>query len=100
MQVVTPEKLNAIWTLLEAFGNARTHMNINATRFTHIFSLDFDQSGAIASASIQVAKTIVQILMYFFRLKIFLNKQYGDWFSLTEVLVSCSVWFTSKIQLG
>lgn len=53
-QVITPEKLNAIWTLLEAFGNARTHMNVNATRFTHIFSLDFDQSGAIASASIQV----------------------------------------------
>lgn len=63
-QVVTPEKLNAIWTLLEAFGNARTHMNINATRFTHIFSLDFDQSGAIASASIQVEKTKLNHFQY------------------------------------
>ncbi|XP_046684010.1 unconventional myosin-XVIIIa isoform X2 [Homalodisca vitripennis] len=53
-KVVTPEKLNAIWTLLEAFGNARTQTNVNSTRFTHIFSLDFDQSGCIASASIQL----------------------------------------------
>lgn len=53
-KAVTPEKLNAIWTLLEAFGNARTTLNANATRFTHIFNLDFDQSGMIASASIQI----------------------------------------------
>lgn len=53
-KVVTPEKLNAIWTLLEAFGNARTSLNANATRFTHIFNVDFDQSGMIASASIQI----------------------------------------------
>ncbi|XP_054281461.1 unconventional myosin-XVIIIa-like isoform X2 [Macrosteles quadrilineatus] len=53
-KVIIPEKLNAIWTLLEAFGNASTQNNVNATRFTHIFSLDFDQSGAIASASVQL----------------------------------------------
>lgn len=29
-------------------------MNTNATRFTQIFSLDFDQSGVISSASLQV----------------------------------------------
>ena len=29
-------------------------MNSNATRFTQIFSLDYDQSGVIASASIQI----------------------------------------------
>lgn len=29
-------------------------MNTNATRFTQIFSLDFDHSGQIASASVQV----------------------------------------------
>ena len=29
-------------------------MNSNATRFTQIFSLDFDQSGQIASASLQI----------------------------------------------
>lgn len=49
------EKLNAISTLLEAFGNSRTVMNTNATRFTQIFSLDFDHSGQIASASVQVS---------------------------------------------
>ncbi|XP_076684276.1 unconventional myosin-XVIIIa isoform X3 [Andrena cerasifolii] len=53
-KVLTIEKLNALFTVMEAFGNSRTHMNSNATRFTQIFSLDFDQSGQIASASLQV----------------------------------------------
>ncbi|XP_076627599.1 unconventional myosin-XVIIIa isoform X2 [Colletes latitarsis] len=53
-KVLTTEKLNAVFTVLEAFGNSRTHMNSNATRFTQLFSLDFDQSGQIASASLQV----------------------------------------------
>jgi myosin-18 len=53
-QVVTVEKLNAISMVLEAFGNSRTVLNTNATRFTQIFSLDYDQSGQIASASVQV----------------------------------------------
>jgi len=53
-QVVTVEKLNAISMVLEAFGNARTVLSANATRFTQIFSLDYDQSGQIASASVQV----------------------------------------------
>lgn len=48
------EKLNAISMVLEAFGNSRTMLNTNATRFTQIFSLDYDQSGQIASASVQV----------------------------------------------
>ncbi|XP_066594077.1 unconventional myosin-XVIIIa isoform X2 [Prorops nasuta] len=53
-KILTIEKLNALFTVLEAFGNSRTHMNSNATRFTQLFSLDFDQSGLIASASLQV----------------------------------------------
>ncbi|GLG96316.1 Myosin heavy chain, non-muscle [Gryllus bimaculatus] len=52
-KVMTVEKLNAIGTVLESFGNCRTVLNSNATRFTQIFSLDFDQSGQIASASLQ-----------------------------------------------
>eukprot|EP00090_Calanus_glacialis_P009359 TRINITY_DN17730_c0_g1_i1.p1 TRINITY_DN17730_c0_g1~~TRINITY_DN17730_c0_g1_i1.p1 ORF type:complete len:2011 (+),score=520.24 TRINITY_DN17730_c0_g1_i1:123-6155(+) len=48
------ERLSAISTLLEAFGNTRTIMNANATRFSQIFSVDFDHSGVIASASVQV----------------------------------------------
>lgn len=53
-KILTVEKLSALWTVLESFGNCRTVMNTNATRFTQIFSLDFDQSGVIASASIQI----------------------------------------------
>ncbi|XP_012280974.1 unconventional myosin-XVIIIa isoform X2 [Orussus abietinus] len=53
-KILTIEKLNALFTVLEAFGNSRSHMNSNATRFTQLFSLDFDQSGQIASASLQV----------------------------------------------
>ncbi|GLV36928.1 Myosin heavy chain-like [Carabus blaptoides fortunei] len=51
---LTLEKLHAIWKIQEAFGNCKTQMNSNATRFTQIFSLDFDQSGVVASASIQI----------------------------------------------
>lgn len=51
---LTAEKVNAINTILEAFGNTKTVMNSNATRFTQIFSLDFDHSGQIASASVQI----------------------------------------------
>lgn len=29
-------------------------MNANASRFSHVVSLDFDQAGQVASASIQV----------------------------------------------
>ncbi|KAF7266682.1 hypothetical protein GWI33_020014 [Rhynchophorus ferrugineus] len=52
--ILNLEKLTAMWTLLESFGNCKTVMNSNATRFTQIFSVDFDQSGCISSASIQI----------------------------------------------
>lgn len=48
------DKWQALSTLLEAFGNSPTIMNGNATRFSQILSLDFDQAGQVASASIQV----------------------------------------------
>lgn len=48
------EKWQALYTLLEAFGNSPTVMNGSATRFSQILSLDFDQAGQVASASIQV----------------------------------------------
>ncbi|OWK14670.1 hypothetical protein Celaphus_00000782 [Cervus elaphus hippelaphus] len=47
------DKWQALSTLLEAFGNSPTVMNGNATRFSQILSLDFDQAGQVASASIQ-----------------------------------------------
>ncbi|KAM4844542.1 unconventional myosin-XVIIIa isoform 2-T4 [Thomomys bottae] len=52
-KVFSVEKWQALYTLLEAFGNSPTIMNGNATRFSHILSLDFDQAGQVASASIQ-----------------------------------------------
>lgn len=52
--LLTVEKLNAINVVLESFGNARTCLNSNATRYTQIFGLDFDQSGQIAAANVQV----------------------------------------------
>ncbi|XP_066219737.1 unconventional myosin-XVIIIa isoform X17 [Saccopteryx leptura] len=52
-KVFSVEKWQALYTLLEAFGNSPTIMNSNATRFSQILSLDFDQAGQVASASIQ-----------------------------------------------
>uniref|UniRef100_A0A3B3RZY8 Myosin XVIIIAa n=1 Tax=Paramormyrops kingsleyae TaxID=1676925 RepID=A0A3B3RZY8_9TELE len=47
------EKWQAANFLLEAFGNSGTPLNSNASRFSQIISLDFDQAGQVASASIQ-----------------------------------------------
>ncbi|XP_072603958.1 unconventional myosin-XVIIIa isoform X9 [Vulpes vulpes] len=52
-KVFSVEKWQALYSLLEAFGNSPTIMNGNATRFSQIISLDFDQAGQVASASIQ-----------------------------------------------
>ncbi|XP_016034457.2 unconventional myosin-XVIIIa isoform X5 [Drosophila simulans] len=51
---INAEKVNALCTILEAFGNTKTCLNTNATRMTQLLSLDFDQTGQIASASLQV----------------------------------------------
>jgi len=51
---LTSEKVSAICQLLEAFGNSKTIMNSNATRFTQLFSIDYDVGGHIVSASVQV----------------------------------------------
>ncbi|KAI2659635.1 Unconventional myosin-XVIIIa [Labeo rohita] len=53
-KVYSAEKWQAVYTVLEAFGNCSTAMNGNASRFSHIVSLDFDQAGQVASASVQV----------------------------------------------
>ncbi|XP_066294954.1 unconventional myosin-XVIIIa-like isoform X7 [Branchiostoma lanceolatum] len=50
---VSVEKLNAVSTILEAFGNSKTAINNNATRYAHITTLDFDHSGQVVSAAIQ-----------------------------------------------
>uniref|UniRef100_A0A672NSG6 Unconventional myosin-XVIIIa-like n=1 Tax=Sinocyclocheilus grahami TaxID=75366 RepID=A0A672NSG6_SINGR len=52
-KVYSAEKWQAVYTVLEAFGNCSTALNVNASRFSHIVSLDFDQAGQVASASVQ-----------------------------------------------
>ncbi|XP_061219482.1 unconventional myosin-XVIIIa isoform X12 [Neopsephotus bourkii] len=52
-KVFSADKWQALYTVLEAFGNSSTGMNGNATRFSQIISLDFDQAGQVASASVQ-----------------------------------------------
>ncbi|XP_076833549.1 myosin-XVIIIa isoform X4 [Brachyhypopomus gauderio] len=52
-KIFSAEKWQAVSTILEAFGNCTTSMNTNASRFTQVVSLDFDQAGQVASASIQ-----------------------------------------------
>ncbi|XP_045074636.1 unconventional myosin-XVIIIa isoform X10 [Coregonus clupeaformis] len=52
-KIFSGEKWQAVYTILEAFGNSSTSMNTNASRFSQIVSLDFDQAGQVASASIQ-----------------------------------------------
>lgn len=47
------EKLTAAAALLESFGNSRTAANANASRFTQLFSLDFDHMGQVVAASVQ-----------------------------------------------
>ncbi|KAM3615930.1 uncharacterized protein V6R79_009861 [Siganus canaliculatus] len=52
-KIFSAEKWQAVYTILEAFGNSSTSMNTNASRFSHVVSLDFDQAGQVSSASIQ-----------------------------------------------
>ncbi|XP_047234694.1 unconventional myosin-XVIIIa-like isoform X5 [Girardinichthys multiradiatus] len=52
-KIFSTEKWQAVYSVLEAFGNASSSLNGNASRFSHIVSLDFDQAGLVTSASIQ-----------------------------------------------
>ncbi|CAH2052418.1 unnamed protein product, partial [Iphiclides podalirius] len=50
---LTPERLNAAFDVLHAFGSSRTGSNPHASRFVSLTSLDFDGGGALVSASVQ-----------------------------------------------
>ncbi|KAG9485987.1 hypothetical protein GDO78_008861 [Eleutherodactylus coqui] len=52
-KIFSAEKWQAVYTMLEAFGNSGSSLNGNSTRFSQIISLDFDQAGQVASATIQ-----------------------------------------------
>ncbi|KAL3858074.1 hypothetical protein ACJMK2_012688 [Sinanodonta woodiana] len=51
--ILSVDKLNATLILLEAFGNSRTILNTNASRFAQLTTLDYDHVGQIVSASVQ-----------------------------------------------
>ncbi|XP_062562467.1 unconventional myosin-XVIIIa isoform X2 [Armigeres subalbatus] len=53
-KILSVQRVSAINIILEAFGNAQTYLNNNATKCTQIVSLDFDYCGQIISASIQI----------------------------------------------
>ena len=46
--------MEALVGLLDAFGNCSTRLNQNASRFTMLFTLDYDSSGMLTSGSLQV----------------------------------------------
>ena len=48
------QKNEALFALLDAFGNVQTPMNHDATRYTLLFSLDFDAAGMMTCGLIQV----------------------------------------------
>ncbi|XP_052871801.1 unconventional myosin-XVIIIa [Anopheles cruzii] len=53
-RALTVEKVSAIGAILDAFGNERTALCSNATKFAQIFALDFDHAGQLVAGSIQV----------------------------------------------
>lgn len=59
------QKLEAIYSLLEAFGNVSTARNHNASRFTLLFSMDFDSAGLLTGASVQVCVSKLSLIFMF-----------------------------------
>ncbi|XP_043924418.1 unconventional myosin-XVIIIb isoform X2 [Protopterus annectens] len=50
---VTGEKIQAMFTVLKAFGGVTTNHSTNSTRFSMIMALDFSQAGRVAAAHLQ-----------------------------------------------
>lgn len=48
------EKIRATFTLLRAFGSVSTGHSRSATRFTMVMSLDFNATGRVTAAQLQV----------------------------------------------
>jgi len=63
MNLFAVDKLNAVHLLLDTFGGSRTISNTSTSNFTQLTTLDFDHSGQIVSASIQVKDLCVSIIV-------------------------------------
>lgn len=57
-------KLDAVELLLHSFSSAATFLNPQATRCASLYSLNFDPSGTIIGASIQVMKNSSSVERY------------------------------------
>ena len=73
------QKLEAIYALLEAFGNVSTPRNHNASRFTLLFSMDFDSAGLLTGASVQVCVLKLSLIIIF---------NYSQWVDLLTLTAS------------
>lgn len=51
---ITIDKVNSMDVLLETFGNSRTILNTNASKFSKLTTLDFDFSGQVSGITIQI----------------------------------------------
>ena len=54
IHIFSVDKLHALTILLEAFGNSRTILNTSASRYSQLMTIDYDHSGQMVSASVQV----------------------------------------------
>lgn len=54
LYLLTVEKLRATFTVLRAFGCASSGHSRRATRFAMVMSLDFNATGRVTSAQLQV----------------------------------------------
>ncbi|GCC20287.1 hypothetical protein chiPu_0018857 [Chiloscyllium punctatum] len=54
---VTVEKIQAMFTILRAFGTRSSPHNDTTTRFSMVVSLDFNQAGLVCAAHLQVLQT-------------------------------------------
>lgn len=54
VQLFIDAKAVAMLALLQAFGSCSTRLNNNASRFTMLFTLDYDSSGMLTSGSLEV----------------------------------------------
>ncbi len=56
-------KLDAVELLLHSFSSAATFLNPQATRCGCLYSLNFDPSGTIVGAAIQVSVVVVMVVV-------------------------------------
>ena len=75
IDIFSVDKLHALTILLEAFGNSRTILNTSASRYSQLMTIDYDHSGQMVSASVQVTALLPYNLLNLPSL--YLHTRYG-----------------------